>query len=776
MKKLLFTLLLLPIASIGQIASWDFTGETMLPTSTPEVYNANLDSPSTLTRGSGAAESAGGNSFRTVGFLNDGISVANTDYFQNTFSAAPGYTLSLSSIDARFAGTTSFSASPGVTMQYAYSLDGTTFTLIGSPFTQIGNGPMTQINLSGISALQNVAEGTTVTIRFYASGQTATGGWGYASASTAGTIGLAFGGSLDLAGGGCNITTSGLSGLTCNNAGTATLPADDFLSFSLTPTGTTLDATYTVSVPIGTTITPTSGNYNEATQFMLQAGSAGGGDVVVTITDNASGTCTLNVNIVDPGACSSATPVVTATPSSLTGFNHTVGTPSAEQTFTVSGTGLLEDIILNAPTNFEISFASGTGFMNTLSMVSSTGSIAPTTIYVRANAAAMGILSGDVTVESLGATTQNVALTGNAIDYVYYLIEEINSVDADGVADSIGVLVELSGVVHCIDFDGNAGYSITMIDESEFGINVYKTTDFGTYTDPQEGDSLLVRGVLTQFNGLLEVVVDEITLLSQNASLFEPLVITELDELSESQYVKIMNVTFVTPIATFPTGNNNIEVTDGSTTFTLRIDTDTDIPGSPAPTGSFNVTGVVGQYDTSSPYTEGYQLFPCGMESFEAACITPDNGVTMTNDSTATADAAGVSYQWYNCDTDMNVAGATNQSFTATVTGNYSVIVSDGACSDTSACVSLVLSNVGLNTNTLASEVSLYPNPIDNVVTISGINTDFYAVTVSDMNGKVVMTDSFVGKKTIETSSWLKGVYFVTIVNNDNQLNIKVIK
>ena len=73
---------------------------------------------------------------------------------------------------------------------------------------------------------------------------------------------------------------------------------------------------------------------------------------------------------------------------------------------------------------------------------------------------------------------------------------------------------------------------------------------------------------------------------------------------------------FVNPIATFPSGSNNIDVTDGVNVFAIRIDSDTDIPGSAAPQGSFSVTGVGGQYDNSSPYDEGYQLFPCGVGSF----------------------------------------------------------------------------------------------------------------------------------------------------------------
>jgi hypothetical protein len=143
-----FTLLItiFPVLASAQIASWDFTGEATVSTSTAEVYDANLDASSLLTRGANAIESAGGNSFRTQGFQNDGISTANLDYFENTFSAATGYQLSLTSIDARFAGTASFSNTPGVTMQYAYSLDGSTFVLIGTPFIQVGSGSMPQID------------------------------------------------------------------------------------------------------------------------------------------------------------------------------------------------------------------------------------------------------------------------------------------------------------------------------------------------------------------------------------------------------------------------------------------------------------------------------------------------------------------------------------------------------------------------------------------------------------------------------------------------------
>ena len=189
-------------AQATRLAAWDFTGAVAPATQAATIFDANLDSANTITRGSGAAASAGGVSFRTVGFKNDGISTANQDYFQVTLSAGTGKTLSLTSIDGVVTGTATFAASPGVTMQYAYSLDGTTYTLIGSPFVTIGTAQVCpQVVLSGVPALQNVADGTTIYLRFYASGQTATGGWGYFS-SAAGVYGLDIGGTIGTAGGG----------------------------------------------------------------------------------------------------------------------------------------------------------------------------------------------------------------------------------------------------------------------------------------------------------------------------------------------------------------------------------------------------------------------------------------------------------------------------------------------------------------------------------------------------------------------------------------------
>ncbi|RYE05264.1 MAG: hypothetical protein EOP51_34650, partial [Sphingobacteriales bacterium] len=134
------------------------------------------------------------------------------------------YSLSFSSITANVIGTATFMAAPGVSNQFAYSLDGTNFTLIGSPVTTSGSGsqvPIPTIDLSSVTALQNVSSGTTVYFRYYASGQTATGGWGFSSSSS-GTNGLAFTGFLIP---GCTQPSSQASTITVSNINTTGLDA-----------------------------------------------------------------------------------------------------------------------------------------------------------------------------------------------------------------------------------------------------------------------------------------------------------------------------------------------------------------------------------------------------------------------------------------------------------------------------------------------------------------------------------------------------------------------
>jgi len=78
-------------------------------------------------------------------------------------------------------------------------------------------------------------------------------------------------------------------------------------------------------------------------------------------------------------------PTISVTKTTLSGFSYGIGFgPSTEQTYIVSGSYLLGDILITAPTNYEISTISGSYNTTPLTLPKSGGGIVlPTTIYVR---------------------------------------------------------------------------------------------------------------------------------------------------------------------------------------------------------------------------------------------------------------------------------------------------------------------------------------------------------------------------------------------------------
>lgn len=100
----------------------------------------------------------------------------------------------------------------------------------------------------------------------------------------------------------CTITDANVMNIACNDNNTLSNNADDYITFSLNPAGADIGSTYNVTVNTGI-ISPITGNYGVATNFQLQNGSAGTGNVTVTIIDNNDNSCVLNVLITDPGNC-----------------------------------------------------------------------------------------------------------------------------------------------------------------------------------------------------------------------------------------------------------------------------------------------------------------------------------------------------------------------------------------------------------------------------------------------------------------------------------------
>ena len=130
------------------------------------------------------------------------------------------------------------------------------------------------------------------------------------------------------------------------------------------------------------------------------------------ITASSSGATSKTVSC--SGTVANA-PSITVAPTSLSGFTYvyTKG-PTAQQTFTVSGTNLAGNVTVTPPSDYQISTTSGSGYVSTpITLTPTSGTLASTNIYViMPSGLGVGSHNQNITATALGATSQNLALTG----------------------------------------------------------------------------------------------------------------------------------------------------------------------------------------------------------------------------------------------------------------------------------------------------------------------------------------------------------------------------
>jgi hypothetical protein len=118
------------------------------------------------------------------------------------------------------------------------------------------------------------------------------------------------------------------------------------------------------------------------------------------------------------GSVVTPTPVITVSPQSLSFGSVMTGTTSAEQSYTLSASTLTPasgNITVTAPTGFQVSKTSGSGFSSSLTVAYTGSALSATSVYVRFSPTAAQSYSGNVSNAGGGASIQNVALSGNGV-------------------------------------------------------------------------------------------------------------------------------------------------------------------------------------------------------------------------------------------------------------------------------------------------------------------------------------------------------------------------
>jgi len=109
---------------------------------------------------------------------------------------------------------------------------------------------------------------------------------------------------------------------------------------------------------------------------------------------------------------------INVTPATLSGFSYIASQgPSAQQSFSVNGSGLSGNIIITPPANYEVSTQSGASFSATypITLTHSGGTVASTTIHTRLKAglSAGNYLNETISLTANGATAKTVTCSGS---------------------------------------------------------------------------------------------------------------------------------------------------------------------------------------------------------------------------------------------------------------------------------------------------------------------------------------------------------------------------
>ncbi|MCC7029866.1 MAG: T9SS type A sorting domain-containing protein [Chitinophagaceae bacterium] len=188
-----------------------------------------------------------------------------------------------------------------------------------------------------------------------------------------------------------------------------------------------------------------------------------------------------------------------------------------------------------------------------------------------------------------------------------------------------------------------------------------------------------------------------------------------------------------------------------------------------------NVYTLNGQtYNASGVYTQMF-INGAGCDSTLTLNLTINtvNTAVMQAGPVLSAVANGAVYQWLSCNPYQEMAGETNQQFTATANGEYALSISQNGCSDTSACIPVI--GIGLNDRELTNSVILFPNPVtDNLHIKYNLTTNKNAtVQLIDMLGRLLTEISLHVNANLvifPTNGLQPGVYTYKFLNGDRTI------
>ncbi len=307
----------------------------------------------------------------------------------------------------------------GVVLQYRAGITGTWTTVTGSAVSYSNtsaNGGTTDIagNIDSYSySVTGLTASTVYQIR-----------WATWVSGAANTAGVAFDDiSITGTGGGSGVITTNTSSFTgaFGNAAVGTSSS----SSSFTVAGTGLTNNITVTPPTGFEIRTGANAFSTSAVILTQiAGVVNTTTIDARFTPLTAAAFSANITCVSSGATTQNVAVsgnsVGSITTNIVGFtggfgNAAVGTSTASSSFTVSGTNLSNNITVTPPTGFEIRTGVNAFSTSAVTLTPTAGVVTATTIDARFAPLTAAAYSANIVCASTGATSQNVAVSGNSL-------------------------------------------------------------------------------------------------------------------------------------------------------------------------------------------------------------------------------------------------------------------------------------------------------------------------------------------------------------------------
>ena len=190
-------------------------------------------------------------------------------------------------------------------------------------------------------------------------------------------------------------------------------------------------------------------------------------------------------------------------------------------------------------------------------------------------------------------------------------ISDLHQNNSSGVPTLLNSVVQVEGIVTVSD----QFIDLSFVQDSSGGVGVF---DSAFVNSVQIGDTLIITGQVSQFNGLTRLINVTIDSVVGVGGAPEYLVIRAADiedegnggvENLEGRLIRLNGASLSDPDRNWPPGGRET-ASDGTGSFTIYSKRNTEIPFTPKPRGSFDIIGVVSQLDINSPFTSGYEVIP----------------------------------------------------------------------------------------------------------------------------------------------------------------------